>query len=190
MENKLNFNKQTSDLQQLSDQEVCDRTQWLAQEERRITLEFLHHLAELSSRKLHLQKGYSSLFSYLTEELKYSEGAAHRRIQSMKALKAVPVLEGALLDGTVSITSAAKLQNHFQEKAKLQKAYSPAEKLELFQKIEGKSTREAEAMIEDFRLEMAGQAGITIFPDDKEKSNSQRQLTNYFCSRSGAYGDA
>lgn len=111
-------------LKTLADQELLEKTKSLAEEERRISLEFLHHLAEISARKLHLQRGFSSLFSFLTEELKFSEGAAHRRIQSMKALRDLPEIEKPLPEGKVSLTTAAHLQTHFQEKAKTSEPYA------------------------------------------------------------------
>lgn len=170
--------------QYLDDQELTQKTRSLAEEERRITLEFLQHLSEFSSRKLHLRRGYDSLFSYLTLELKFSSGSAHRRLQSMEALQAVPELKEALLEGKVSLTNAAKMQTHFEEKAKLQEAYTPSEKREIFEKIQDKSTREAEIIIEDLRLEMSGASGQPILPQEKEKVLAQGNIQITFTADS------
>ena len=46
--------------------------------ERTTSADILLHLIEVEPRKLHLEYGYSSLFSYACKELHYSEPAAHR----------------------------------------------------------------------------------------------------------------
>ena len=50
----------------------------LNKRERASSADILLHLIEVEQRKLHLEYGYSSLFSYACKELHYSEPAAHR----------------------------------------------------------------------------------------------------------------
>src|SRR5690554_6686662 len=77
-------------LQNLKDEELLKYSQNLAASERRIYSEVIDALEEIERRKLYLARGYSSLFSFCTEYLKYSASAAQRRIESMRLLKTLP----------------------------------------------------------------------------------------------------
>ena len=50
--------------------------------------EIVHYLSELDCRQIYRDLGYSSLFSFCTEGLGYSESSASRRIQAARSLKA------------------------------------------------------------------------------------------------------
>jgi hypothetical protein len=56
----------------LGSQELFARTETLVREERRISSEILWHLHEIERRRLFAELGFSSLFEYCTEQLKYS----------------------------------------------------------------------------------------------------------------------
>src|SRR5690606_2316204 len=72
--------------------------------------EILKHLNEIDRRKLYLERGYSSLWAYCTEELNYSEAAAQRRIEAMRALE-IPELEEKIESGKLTLSSIAKVQS-------------------------------------------------------------------------------
>ncbi len=116
----------------------------LSAEETRITAEILHHLKEIEFRRLHLGIGYSSLFDYCVNELKYSESQAHRRISAMRLVRDNPEIEIKIKDGSISLTNAAKVQSFIRQAQKEQKPISKIETQKLLQKIENKSTRECE----------------------------------------------
>ena len=88
-----NFQKNSSDIKQLSNQQLLSQTKLLVQKERNTHIQVLHHLDEIDSRKLYLEQGFSSLFDYAVKELDYSEGAAYRRIKAMKLCRDLPVTE-------------------------------------------------------------------------------------------------
>ena len=44
----------------------------------------LDHLREIEARRLHLTRGYGSLFDYVVHELGYTAAAAWRRIKAMR----------------------------------------------------------------------------------------------------------
>src|SRR5438045_2173558 len=90
--------KPKKELSRFSDQELLEQTQFLAQEERRIGLEVLHHLREVDRRRLYART-YSSLHEFVVKELHYSDGAAYRRIQAMRLLKELPEIEEQLQSG-------------------------------------------------------------------------------------------
>ena len=55
-----------SRIEALSNGELVARIDRLAGEEREVLCRFLEHLSELERRKLHVELGFSSVFSYLT----------------------------------------------------------------------------------------------------------------------------
>ena len=111
----------------LSDHALADRLSHLAKHETEVTLAFLLDLIELDRRGIHIQKGFPSLFSYLTENLKMPKGSAHIRIQTARAMRDLPELTESIRNGTVSMSSAAKAQTFFE---KAQKAKQKREKEE------------------------------------------------------------
>jgi len=66
-------------LQSLSDNSLLDFVKNLKQVENQTLAELVLYLSEVDTRKLYRDSGFSSLFSYCTTELGYSEGAAYRR---------------------------------------------------------------------------------------------------------------
>ena len=60
----------------LSDKELLQKLIEADKKETCLTAEILLFLAETDKRKIYLQYGYSSLFSYCTEKLRYSESAS------------------------------------------------------------------------------------------------------------------
>ncbi len=114
----------------------------LAKKERELSLEVLQHLREIERRSLYAKRGYSSLFEYAVQELKYSQGAAHRRIASMRLLKEIPEMEVKLERGEISLSTLARAQTFFrQEKQNIQ---NREDKLQLLKVLENKSAREVE----------------------------------------------
>src|SRR5213083_2986877 len=63
-------------LLKLGNSELLAGLSALVRQGNELTAQLLAHLVELEERMLHLELGYSSLFSYCTEALGMSEGAA------------------------------------------------------------------------------------------------------------------
>jgi len=80
-------------LKSLSNENLILNLKDLVKTERRVSTEILHHLREVESRDLHLRLGYNSLFTYMTEELKYPESAAARRVAALRLLNSIPASE-------------------------------------------------------------------------------------------------
>ena len=112
------------------------------QREREATAEVLRLLREVEARKLHLERGYPSLFEYCRRKLGYSEPEANLRIQAMRLMRAVPEVEAHLERGGLSLSVAAQIQNasHREELA------LPERKL-LVAELIGFSKREAEKVL-------------------------------------------
>ena len=116
------FQKHSSEVKKLSNQQLLSQTKLLVQKERNIHIQVLHHLGEIDARKLYLEQGFSSLFDYAVKELGYSEGAAYRRIKAMKLCQDLPDAESRLQSGKLSLSSACQLQAFFEKQAKKVKA--------------------------------------------------------------------
>ena len=126
----------------------------LVSKERRIGVAILHYLQEVNVRRLYEQSTPQcrSLFEYSVKVLGYSNDAAWRRLAGMKALTEVPEIEDKIESGALSLTVVARASQFFREEtAQREEAGTPlltiAEKREVFAALEGKSTRDAEAVL-------------------------------------------
>ena len=133
-------------LKHLSDIDLLTVTKNAAKKERAITTEVLRHLQEMERRRLFADLGFSSLFDYAVTEMHYSEDQALRRISAMCLLKELPKIEEKIKDGSLTLTNLSKAQTYFRHKKKSAKV-TPEEKLALLEKLENKSSREAEKIL-------------------------------------------
>lgn len=134
-------------LRQLSDQDLLSKTMSLAQRERELLTAVLHHLREIERRRLFSSLGYKSLFDYAVKELNYSQDQAYRRIQAMRTLCELPEIERKLQDGSVSLTSLSLAEKLFKAEKKVDKPLPKEKKIEILERLENKSTREAEKIV-------------------------------------------
>ena len=100
----------TSTVGVLSDRELLRQTSTLVRHERHLQGAIIDHLTEIDSRRLHLQRGFSSLFDYAVRELGYSDAAASRRIGAMRLCADAPQAREGLRDGSLTLSAAAELQ--------------------------------------------------------------------------------
>ncbi|MBK9293821.1 MAG: HNH endonuclease [Oligoflexia bacterium] len=133
-----------SELKKLTDSALLENTHKLVGEERKINIKILHHLKEIQTRSLHLKLGFSSLFDYCTNSLKYSESQAQRRITAMRLVQDIPEVEDKIKSGLISLTNASKIQSFLSQEEKYNKPLTQEAKLELIEKLENKSSRECE----------------------------------------------
>ena len=136
--------KSAMNLRSLSDEILLENTLRLAKRERETTLEVLQHLREVERRSLYAVLAYPSLFEYTVKELKYSAGAAQRRIASMRLLKELPEKEALNVEekierGELTLSALSQAQSFFKHEKSTQE-----EKKEVLLSIENKSTREVE----------------------------------------------
>jgi len=139
----------------LSPEELLTKAKDIAASERKIYSQVIDVLEEIERRKLYLARGYSSLFSFCTEFLKYSAGAAQRRIDSMRLIKNFPKpqkeeVKEKLESGSVNLT-------HLSQVARVVRALPESktchEKMKLISKVENTTIRECEQkLLEDEAL--------------------------------------
>ncbi|TVQ80731.1 MAG: hypothetical protein EA369_01895 [Bradymonadales bacterium] len=134
---------ETSNLQKLHSDDLLSYTQKLAASERKIYAAVIEALEEIERRKLYLAKGYSSLFLFCTEVLKYSAGAAQRRIESMRLIKNFPraqktEVKSKLQKGSLSLS-------HLSQVSKALRSLPPQschEKMQLLSRVENTTQRD------------------------------------------------
>ena len=102
-------------IHKLSSSELKRQTELLAEQEHRQVARLIAHLAAISSRKLHLELGYRSLFEYCVRRLGLSEGCTALRIQVCRVCRRHPMILDALAGQRISLTIAGKLAPHLTD---------------------------------------------------------------------------
>ena len=80
----------TISISSVSDRELLERTARIAGDERHLTADLLALIGECDARRLYLGEGCSSLFTYCTQVLHFSEHAAYHRIEGARAARPPP----------------------------------------------------------------------------------------------------
>jgi hypothetical protein len=137
-----------------SNQELITTLKLQVENERKLLMDILYSLREVDERKLHLEMGYSDLYTFAMEELGYSAGAAHRRISAMRLLKSVPEVAPKLESGELGLENASQAQVFFRKEDQARKEkgterLSLSEKREVITELLGKSTREGQRILMD-----------------------------------------
>ena len=100
----------------LSDDQLLEQTGKLARLDHQVQVVVIDHLCEIDARQLHLRRGYSSPFDYVTRGLGYSAAAAWRRINAMKLCVRIEGVRERLRDGSLTLDAAAQLQAAFERR--------------------------------------------------------------------------
>ncbi len=144
-------------LEHLTDQTLLADTKSLAARERRITTELLWHIKEVDRRKLYCDLKQPSLWAYLVHELKYSEGAAQRRIVAARALGTMPHLERKIQEGSLNLNTISTVMGEFK--------FAPPEKqARILADVENKSGEE----VKDHIAKIKGQPRFYTIKIDEE----------------------
>ena len=99
----------------LSDSTLEQELENLAATDRRTTVRLLVHIAEFDARKLHLERGYASMYAYCVGRLKMSEDIACKRIRAARAARRFPFILHALDDGRLHLSGVVMLAPHLTE---------------------------------------------------------------------------
>lgn len=101
-----------SKLSSILSSELLAQTKKLVGEERNTLAQFLAHLAEVDFRKIHVDEGFSSLFSFLTRGLNMSEGGAVKRVRAARLGRQHPQVLAMIGTGEIHLTGASILYEH------------------------------------------------------------------------------
>src|SRR5262245_53530270 len=102
-------------LEKLSTEELDQETQKCVLSEQRNVATCIAHLSEISRRKEHLRRGYTSLFDYCVQRLKLSEGSVFLRVQVANVARRFPGVLSALAQNRISLSVAGALAPHLSE---------------------------------------------------------------------------
>lgn len=134
--------------QKLNDAELLKLTLNAAKTEKAATLALLDYLVEVDSRRLYATvNACSSLFDYLVKELGFSHPAAAERVNTVRLIRAVPLVKNHLESGNLTLTSAAQIQRFVNAEQKVDpkgRAVSTEKKEKVIDACLGKSKREVE----------------------------------------------
>lgn len=123
----------------------------LVKREREITSHVLWHLREIDRRKLYSDLKCTSLFDYCVKKLKYSEGQASRRVKACRMLQDMPALAKKIEEGSLNLSTINQIAGFLKN----ENITDPKIKEKVVQKVEGKTTREAEAILYSMSSESA-----------------------------------
>lgn len=93
----------------LSDERLLATVETLTVHTRQSTADLIEALAELDRRELHLAQGYSSLFSYCTSRLHFSEHEAYARIRAARLAQSFPAVISMIAEGRLTLTAVCLL---------------------------------------------------------------------------------
>jgi hypothetical protein len=99
----------------LSDDELVSRISAICLEGHRLTARLLVHLVEVEERRLHLRAACSSMFDFCVRKLGMSEGAAFRRINGARMVRAFPSLLARVERGELCLSTLVLLRPHLTE---------------------------------------------------------------------------
>ena len=94
---------------QLNNQELISSTQKLVSVLNENTASLLEHLAEIDTRMVHREMGYSSMFAYCTQALGLSEGSAYKRMQAACVIRKYPDILLHIANGRINLTGVCVL---------------------------------------------------------------------------------
>ena len=111
--------------------------------ERKSTAKVLPYLAEIDRRKAYLEYDCESMIIFCTQEFKYSETAAIRRIKAARLLRDVPTIYSAIIEGKLNLTTLSIASDFF----KGEKINNPEQKRSIIINLQNKSSRDVEKLL-------------------------------------------
>jgi len=141
----------------------------LIEKERKVNLEILRGLDEAESTKLFARAGFESLHEFCVRELDYTDGAADRRIKTMRLMREHPIVEMKLESGELNLTTASMIQRMFMLAKKQGAALNKEEIIETISRV---SSRNAEKIL---RVR-AYDAGMKVKKPDESLREKVRKI--------------
>jgi hypothetical protein len=124
-------------LAHLSNRALLDNAHRLLGSERELVAQLGAYLAEVESRRLHLEAGYSSMFDFCVRHLRMSEGEAYRRIVAARLGARFPIVLERLASGAVHLSALQLLSERLTDE----------NHAELLDAASGKTKREVEHLL-------------------------------------------
>jgi hypothetical protein len=93
------------EVRRVADDELLSRLERLVKADRAISVKLLVHLGEVETRKLYLERGYSSMYDYCMTALGMSEAETYLRLLAAKTGKRLPLVLDRLAEGGLHLTA-------------------------------------------------------------------------------------
>lgn len=103
--------------------------------ERRTTAEMVELIREVDQRKLYLELGHASLFSYLTKVHGLTPASAQRRIDAARMMHAIPGIAADLKCGSLNLLQVSIVAQGARQKKKIGQPLLAEEKQKLLERV-------------------------------------------------------
>ncbi len=127
-------------LNDLSNQQLFSTLTTLRSDENKALADIVLYLAEVDRRGIYRDAGFSSLFTFCTDRLGYSEAGAGRRVRAARCLAQSPEIYSQLKNGTITLCSLSEVATVF----------TPENQKLVLTAIQGASKREAQIIAQSF----------------------------------------
>ncbi|MEK7355647.1 MAG: HNH endonuclease [Bdellovibrionota bacterium] len=144
-----------------TDEQIIGMTTETISIETGATTNVVRHFREIFDRKLHLKRGYSSMFLMATKFFGYDKASAQRRVKAMELSITVPDVLEKIDAGAMCLQSAADIQTFLDLERGAKRPYSAEEKRALVESCSGLSTRKVE-------IELASRNPTLDFKESKK----------------------
>jgi hypothetical protein len=98
--------------------QIVEKLKQLVANERKLTAEIIEHIQKIEALKIHLQMGFPTLFSFLTEHIGYSPASAQRRIDASRLLTSVPEVSDDIKLGRINLSQVSMVAQAVRQKQK------------------------------------------------------------------------
>ena len=151
-------------LTRLTDDDLIASLRSLVSRSNQLEAAIIQHIQEVETRGLHLDRAYSSLFTFCTDALGFAEGAAYNRIEVARAARRIPSMLESLRRGEVHLTGLRLLAPHLTE----------TNHADVLLRARGKSKRAIEEIVADLAPKPPVPDAIRKLPERKAKETQAR----------------
>jgi hypothetical protein len=149
------------DVRRVADDELLARLERLVKADRALSVKLLVHLGEVEARKLFLERGYSSMYSYCMTALGMSEAETYLRLLAAKTGKRFPLVLERLSDGGLHLTAVKLLAPLLTE----------ANHVALLDRARGMSKRQLEVLVAELAPQPDVPERVRKLPEPRESSS-------------------
>ncbi len=149
--------------QDLSNGQLLQRVEFLASRSKRDLAELLWHLAEVDARGLYRDQACSSMFTYCTDRLGFSESVAYKRITAARLARKFPAILRSVAKGEVTLSGVKSLA----------KVLTVENHERVLKAAIGKKTRDVEMLAAELAPKPDAPAQIRKLPTSASESTSE-----------------
>ncbi len=141
-------------LRLLPDDELLSGLRMLVERDRNLEAQLLANIAEVDARKLYLEHACSSMFTYATEILGFSDSAAYNRITAARLARNHPRILDEVESGALHLSAISLIAHHM----------TAENEEELLALARDQSKRELERRLAEWRPKPAVQSTVRKLP--------------------------